>query len=140
METLYITTSLLDRIKKYKCSDILVETVINDFKQLGNKVVLEDDSKNPYVSYELFFDPNNEHKNYWNVTEYLQTDSSVSFTYKCLVIMFFIICDGIVNYTDEYCLCGDVGLLVHNLWRDGLVTDDEFLLLLTPPKELEKGV
>lgn len=127
-------------MKKYKYSDILTDTVINDFKQLGNKVVLEDDLDNPYISLELFFDPNNEHKNYWNVTEYLQTKSSVDFMHKCLVIMIFILCDGIVNYADEYSLCCDRALFIHNLLRDKLISSDEYLLLFTPPKELEKGV
>lgn len=138
METLRITTSILERMKEYKCSEILIDMVIEDFKQLGNEVIIEDDSENPFVSYELFYNPEHDNKNYWEVTEYLKTGSSVDFISKCMVIMIYILCDGIVNYADEYCLCCDRALFIHNLLRDGLINSDEYLLLFTSPDELKK--
>lgn len=138
METLRITTSILERMKEYKCSEILIDMVIEDFKQLGNEVIIEDDSENPFVSYELFYNPEHDNKNCWEVTGYLQTDSSVAFIYKCLVISFFIRCDGIVNYDSEYCLCRDVGTLSRNLWVDGLINGDEHDLLLSGMEEVRR--
>lgn len=59
---------------------------------------------------------------------------------KCKVIMAFLFCDGNVMYKDDFCCYGDQTLLVHNLYKFGMINGQQHHELLHPYNEYEQYI
>lgn len=138
MNTLSITTSTLDLMSIF-CPKEMIDRVIDDYKNHFVVRILEDRCDDRLLDDCLTFDPQQDYYNYWEVTEFLAMET-LPLMEKCKVIMAFLFCDGNVMYKDDFCCCSDQTLLVHNLYKFGMINGQQHHELLHPYNEYEQYI
>lgn len=114
MDLLYISKNVLAELRDY-CSDELLSAVLSDFKKIGKVIQNNDIERHP--------------TRFWQIEDYINTNSQVSLINKLQVILAFIKIGGIVEAFGQKFIAVSILSVLQNR---GYISENELGILNDP--------